>query len=723
MGGAGHAWAAVAVAIALVGCTEQTAVPTPGATVGSPAIASATEAAIRPACVPTGAPSLNGFIDVPRIGAKVPTKDGSTDSIDIRGNAFDARAAHGPGIDAVTMYLDGGPGVGTLLGMATYGDDRPDVASALCADRYRFTGWHYRWNPKGVPPGTHTIVAVAHAVTDRTLALQRVIVVERDAADPDGGIDAPDDGDVVGDEALTISGWAADRNSASATGVDSVFLFVGSDGPTTSIGTAAYGDPRADVAQKLGARRFVPSGWHYAWDPHALAPGTYTLYALVHSSISGRTTTLTHAIIRSASPGLVPPHCVAPPAGLVSWWRGDGHARDTNAGHDGVLRGAGFDVGEVGQGFAFNGVDAFVDLPDVAALNTVRGAITVEAWIKRDLTTHPGSPSGVFSHRDPNVHNGFDLLTTDQGGVVVVVETTIGYSVLYSSANIVTPGRLHHVAATASTITGRVQAYVDGEEIQLHAVEGSMQISGTLLPAGHAFLGRRQDVGLAGVELAGYYSGVIDELAVYARDLDPGEIRAIVQAGVVGKCGQRGGQPIGSAYWNVSTSSSGVTATASEARLAISFAPDSVEDPGQGAFAGGASSACSLRGDFDLQVRYVLLTWPLRNGVRTALFVTNGNNLLERSSNSAGFDETYLFGNAIPTGDRSGWLRLARSGDTLTGFVVVGGVWQALSSKTLTDPQVNYGLQAWSHDSLFGHQGVSLEFNDLWLNAGSQTCP
>ncbi|TMD59285.1 MAG: LamG domain-containing protein [Chloroflexi bacterium] len=621
----------------------------------------------------------------------------------------------------MAMYLDGGPGVGTLLGMATYGDDRPDVASALCASRFRLSGWHYRWDPKGIVPGTHTLVAVAHATDDRTLTLQRVVVFARNPADPDGGIDTPDDGDVIGNEPLTISGWAADKNAVTGTGIDSIFLFVGATGPTTSIGTAVYGDARPDLAGKAGAGRFVASGWHYSWDPRTVAPGTYTLYALVHSSISGRTTTLTHTIIRSASPELFAPRCVQPPAGLVSWWRGDGNARDTAAGRDGVLRGAGFDVGEVGQGFALNGVDAFVDLPDVAALNTVRSAITVEAWLKRESITYAG-PSGVFSHRDPNVHNSFDLLTTDQGGVVVVVETTAGYSVLYSPANIVTPGRLHHVAATASTITGRVQAFVDGDEVPLHAVEGSMQIGGALLPADHAFLGRRQDVDLAGVSLAGYYHGVIDELAVYGRALDPSEIRTLVQTGVAGKCGARGGQPIDSTDWNVSSSSS-VTATASEARLAISFATDSRQDPGQEAFAGGASSACALRGDFDLQVRYVLLTWPLRNGVRTALTVTDGTNLLERSSNSGGFDDAYLFGAAIPTGDRSGWLRLARSGQTLTGYVVVGGVWQALSSRTLTDPAVNYGIQAWSHDSLFGHQPVSLEFTSLWLNAGSQSCP
>ncbi len=42
--------------------------------------------------------------------------------------------------------------------------------------------------------------------------------------------------------------------------------------------------------------------------------------------------------------------CVQPPAGLVSWWPGDGNAKDIISGNDGTLvNGATFATGKVGQ--------------------------------------------------------------------------------------------------------------------------------------------------------------------------------------------------------------------------------------------------------------------------------------------------------------------------------------------------------------------------------------
>src|SRR5690242_20143067 len=48
--------------------------------------------------------------------------------------------------------------------------------------------------------------------------------------------------------------------------------------------------------------------------------------------------------------------CVQPPAGLTSWWPGDGNANDVVGGNNGTLvGGVTFASAEVGQGFSFNG--------------------------------------------------------------------------------------------------------------------------------------------------------------------------------------------------------------------------------------------------------------------------------------------------------------------------------------------------------------------------------
>ncbi|PYK30801.1 MAG: PEP-CTERM sorting domain-containing protein [Verrucomicrobia bacterium] len=49
--------------------------------------------------------------------------------------------------------------------------------------------------------------------------------------------------------------------------------------------------------------------------------------------------------------------CVSAPAGMISWWKAEGDAKDSQDGNDGTIGGAGFAPGEVGQAFNFDGVE------------------------------------------------------------------------------------------------------------------------------------------------------------------------------------------------------------------------------------------------------------------------------------------------------------------------------------------------------------------------------
>ena len=73
-----------------------------------------------------------------------------------------------------------------------------------------------------------------------------------------------------------------------------------------------------------------------------------------------------------------------PPAGLVSWWRPEGHALDQVGGNHGVLMsGVGFDAGVVGQAFRFDGSsNSYVEVADSPTLRFTN-ALTLECWAKR----------------------------------------------------------------------------------------------------------------------------------------------------------------------------------------------------------------------------------------------------------------------------------------------------------------------------------------------------
>jgi hypothetical protein len=149
------------------------------------------------------------------------------------------------------------------------------------------------------------------------------------------------------------------------------------------------------------------------------------------------------------------------------------------------------------------------------------------------------------------------------------------------------------------------------------------------------------------------------------------------------------------------------------------------------------SSACQLRGDYDIRVDYELLTWPFRSGVRIGLADDHAN-MQRISSGRQPYDypegpDLYLttFDTAdhvvgiTPTSDLSGKLRLERVDDTLTSYYFANGAWTLVAS--YSDPAYTqdtpFYLGSWSADSVFTDQEVKLAFDNLIINEGELVCP
>ncbi|MDO8412812.1 MAG: hypothetical protein Q7S51_03360, partial [Gallionellaceae bacterium] len=168
-------------------------------------------------------------------------------------------------------------------------------------------------------------------------------------------------------------------------------------------------------------------------------------------------------------------------------------------------------------------------------------------------------------------------------------------------------------------------------------------------------------------------------------------------------------------------------------RLEISIPATSLDDPTNPGFSAGYSSICSLRGDYDIQVDYDLLSWPTANGVRIS--ISTGSGPIERTSFGSEIDfygaprEVYLthfsdgVQGVIPTGDLSGKLRLVRTNGTITGYYYASGNWIMVNSTQTTTNDVGIGLHAWSHNYAFTNQDVKLAFDNLVLNQGELICP
>ena len=111
-------------------------------------------------------------------------------------------------------------------------------------------------------------------------------------------------------------------------------------------------------------------------------------------------------IIFRATPG---PPSVPPPAGMVSWWPGDGNANDIVGGNHGTLAGgATFAKGKVGQAFSLDGVDDYVgDAGTLSSFSFIQntGVFTIDAWIRLDDPNAIGAQV-ITETSNTRVHKG-----------------------------------------------------------------------------------------------------------------------------------------------------------------------------------------------------------------------------------------------------------------------------------------------------------------------------
>lgn len=225
-----------------------------------------------------------------------------------------------------------------------------------------------------------------------------------------------------------------------------------------------------------------------------------------------------------AAPTQVAPACFdVDPADVLAWWRGEDHLR-AEIGPD--LSGAtGFADGIVARGFDLDGSDIL----EVAGFPSVSSGVTVEAWIKPQPE---GRVQAILSRwQFASADDGaraFALLLNRNGDLLWMTdERTLRRPVEMSAS---TPqlldGGFHHVAATWSQ--SEIAVYVDGAIVASQPSQGGTLNAAADAPFRAGSSGGRGD--------PFFFTGVLDEPAVYGRALSAAEIAALHGAGAGGKC-------------------------------------------------------------------------------------------------------------------------------------------------------------------------------------------
>jgi len=211
--------------------------------------------------------------------------------------------------------------------------------------------------------------------------------------------------------------------------------------------------------------------------------------------------------------------------GLVAHWEldeGEGLiAHDSAGDSNGIIYGAAWASGQIGQALDFNGIDDYVDCGNDESLNLGAGEFSISAWINpRSFGADEPRPIISKWQDEPNrwylhTYNDCVEFTSKGQGNIVYVAGTEGLLDL---------DRWHHVCFVAE---GKGKMYVDGEDRTDWATHPPL--IGSLDNSAAVKLGSN-----GSSETPTYFDGLIDDIRIYDRNLSPGEVRRLYDMSIAG---------------------------------------------------------------------------------------------------------------------------------------------------------------------------------------------
>jgi len=285
------------------------------------------------------------------------------------------------------------------------------------------------------------------------------------------------------------------------------------------------------VATDSGAFISLDGGEQWSRIQTSLGPNPIVYSIAVDPNDSSKVYAVTpDGVYRLAGEPPVAGACPAVSDGLVAWWPGDGHANDIINGNHGTLQNdATFAPGIVGQAFSFDGNGDFVMVPRAPNLD-VGSQLTIDLWMKAD-------PSNPLQCCQGLVTTDFYELAIAGGGVpgalLALFTTDGGFAHSSRTGGVpISPGEWHHVAGVYDG--SNIMMYVDGLLVAANPHTGAIlpMLETSFLAIGSED-GRTNEPFVIGER---YFHGLIDEVKIYDRALDAGEIDAIFNAGNAGIC-------------------------------------------------------------------------------------------------------------------------------------------------------------------------------------------
>ena len=251
---------------------------------------------------------LTGYVDTPAANATL-----SGGAFMVSGWVVDSTATTSTGVDDVRVF-QGPLDTGTILAIATIGQNRPDVFAAE---------GRLAWLPSGftatVPAGilgqgSQTLSVYAHTPSRGWWFLQvpvtvgpgpaPAITIPQMGPPPIAGWEHPAPGEIVRtNNPYQLAGYALDLQTdpngplGDTAGIDQVQVYFDypRDGAGVFLGNAdlGYSDP---VPAALYGPNVATAGWRLTFQPTHFHAMTHALYAYVHSALTGKETMIQTSI-------------------------------------------------------------------------------------------------------------------------------------------------------------------------------------------------------------------------------------------------------------------------------------------------------------------------------------------------------------------------------------------------------------------------------------------
>jgi hypothetical protein len=250
------------------------------------------------------------------------------------------------------------------------------------------------------------------------------------------------------------------------------------------------------------------------------------------------------AILAADEAGKCPPPplpCYAAPAAIAAWWRGESNTLDSVAGNTGSLvptniPGAfAYKPGAVNSAFAFLGQN-FVSIPRSEVLDLGTGdGLTIEAWIR----PRQSRPMPIVEWTDTN-NFGVNLWVSYYRGPMVLeanlIDTGGANHLVQSPVNSLATDQWQHVAVCYDKASGQAALYVNGNSVATTNLGSFTPRTDLPLNLGYHPPNSSTSGGYGSPPSSPYwFYGEIDEVALYRRGLNPGEIRNLARSHP-GKC-------------------------------------------------------------------------------------------------------------------------------------------------------------------------------------------